>query len=286
MARIFRGRKPGRRRFFRSKLARKRRTWMQFNIDPCEPLEVPFCTPNDGCCTEQAKVVLLSNQELEDLYSDRCSVVRLLGDLWFFPRPGTITSQENLQEWIQYMQAYQAFVGLRRGEISDVDSTASFDIWAQNFDSLSEAQWMRTWQHVSHENFEQMVGNNLASGWTGTFPVRGSDTHTTFAGTNPEACSVLTSGTGNICIQTDMEDDCLDCGQALDLGQIGMASATARYPSAWHIHIDVKKKIAMRENQELYLMVNFRHFGQAGALPVDEGFWQIRGNVRPLIEMG
>lgn len=276
----------------RGNLARKRLNWHQFNIDPCEALEIPFCEATDGCCTDQAKLVLLSNEELQDLYSDRATVVRLLGDLWIQPLPGTVATVEQLSDWILWMQAYQSFVGLRKGEVSSQTDTATFDIWDSTIpdrDDLSEGRWLKTWQHLSTQGFEQSLGQNLASGWTATMPVADIDVHTTAGTPGVEACSPMASGTGNICIETTGDVDCVDCGQALTLGQIAFSSATVRQPQSWHIHFDVKKKIPMRENEELYLMMNWRHFAPTPATLVgliDTGFWAVRGNIRILTSMG
>jgi len=271
---------------FRAKLARRRKTWYQFNLDPCNPLILEHCPADDGCCTDKAAIELLGNQQLQDLFSDRASVVRVLGDLWFVDNMGTITSPGDIRAWLQYLGSKQEFLGLRRGEITSQAPTMPLsDIWDTNFDDLSEGQWFKTWQnfHTAFSDFGVGDMSSLASGWSMFFPVRGSDVHTHIA--SVESCNPLTSGTGDICIETDFEDDCLECGQALNQGQVNFTQTSLDAPRPWHVHLDVKKRISLRENQGLYLLYNLRHWLTPPPLSADS-FTAIYGNVRLLIEMG
>lgn len=286
----FRKRNPTFRRSFRPRpknIARKRRNWSQFSIDPCDPLVVPQCEPNDTlCCSELAKFVLLSNQELQDLYSDRCTVVRLLGDLWFQPVIGSVTSAADLQAWMQYLRDRQSFLGLRSGEISSIDQTASFDIFdTTNHDDLSEGRWRKTWQFFSssYVGATASSGTSFASSFDLNIPV--ADVHTT-GSTIPGAksCSSLTSGTGFICVDSSI--DCQACPQGIDLGDINFGVSSFQGPSPWHVHLDVKKRFPMRENQELYLMYNNRSYTPASSPNSVDSETRVYGNVRVLTEMG
>lgn len=244
---------------------------------------MPFCERIEGCCTELSKIILLSNQELQDLYSDRATVVRLLGDLWFYPNNGSISSIPDLLGWEAYVSQAQCFLGLRSGEISSQDQTATFDIWDQAHDDLSEGRWRKTWQHLFTLTPQFMAGVNQDSSFDLNLPV--GDTHTT-GSTIPgaKACSSLASGSGQICIDTDIE--CEACPQGITAGQIQFSSTGGRHPGPWHVHLDVRKRFPMRENQELYLMFNARHYATSAPTNVEEGFWSIYGNVRILTEMG
>lgn len=268
-------------------LARKRKTWEQFNIDPCNPVLLEHCFLTEACCTDVARIELLGNTALQAQFSDRCSVVRVLGDLWFTPTFGSINSPQDILDWIIYLNYVQEFLGLRRGEItSQQPQLPSLDIWAPTFDDLSEGQWFKTWQRLTDGQHQTEFGafTSLASGWTTTAPVRTSDTHTYIVPGTP-SCNIFASGGGDLCIETTTEDDCVDCGQSLDAGQISFSTGSGRLVAPWHVHIDVKKRIPLRENQGLYLVYNSRHF--AGAPPVQaDSYTAIRGNVRTLIEMG
>jgi len=268
-------------------VARKRRNWSQFSIDPCDPLVVPQCELNDVlCCTELAKFVLLSNQELQDLYSDRCTVVRLLGDLWFQPVFGTVTSPADVRAWMSYLGDRQSFLGLRSGEISSIDASASFDIFdTTNHDDLSEGRWRKTWQmwDSAMQRFEQNDGTNLDSSFDLNLPV--ADVHTT-GSTIPGAksCSSLTSGSGFICIDSSI--DCEACPQGINTGSINWSGTNIKGPRPWHVHLDVKKRFPMRENQELYLMYNNRSYSPTLSPNSIDSETRVYGNVRVLTEMG
>lgn len=276
--RPFRKRGPG--------VARKRRNWSQFFIDPCAPLSVPQCQAEDGCCDELVKLVLLSNQELQDLYSDRCTVVRLLGDLWFQPIFGTVTSAEDIRSWNLYLASRQSFLGLRKGEISSIDQTASFNVFDTSaHDDLSEGRWRKTWQFFDNPSHQTHfdLGSNLASSFDLNIPA--SDVHTT-GSTIPgaKACSSLASGSGQICIDTSI--DCQACPQGINQGSINWTSGGATGPRAWHVHLDVKKRWPMRENEELYMMYNNRSYNPNVSPNAADSETLIYGNVRVLTEMG
>jgi len=266
-----------------SQFARKRRNWSQFSIDPCAPLVVPQCerTEPSLCCTEMAKFVLLSNQELQDLYSDRCTVVRLLGDLWIQPVMGTVTGPTDIRDWFNYLTQRHSFLGLRKGEISSQDATASFDIWDDTHDDLSEGRWRKTWQFfdntLSHFQFTQ--NSSIASSFDLNLPV--GDVHTSTSIPGVEACSNLVSGSGSICISTDIE--CQACPQGIGADQINFSGVNLENVRPWHVHIDVRKRWPMRENEELYLMYNNRSYDETGGPGVDSET-RIFGNVRILTE--
>lgn len=275
----YKGKKPIRRRG--PPLARKRRTWVQMNIDPCDPVELDHCAPNDGCCTDKAGLELVGQTTLQTQFGDRCNVRRILGDLWFAPRLGTVTSPGQIPAWLLYLSAKQEFLGLRIGEVSSQVATAPlFDIWDPGFDDLSEGQWKKTWQHFTDPVTEFTAGANDA--WSFDLNIPASDVHTT-GSTIPgaKACSSLASGSGQICIDTSI--DCEACPQGINANALTYTSSTARSPSPWHVHIDHRRRISLRENQVLYLIYNLRHSQNP---PDTDSFTGIYGNLRMLIEMG
>jgi len=264
-------------------MARKRRTWIQMNIDPCEPIELDHCVNNDGCCTNKAGLELVGQTTLQDKFSDRCSVRRILGDLWFQPRLGTVTGVADIVPWLQYLSEVQEFLGLRVGEVNSQSATAPlYDIWDPAFDDLSEGQWKKTWQR--YNELANVFGSGANNALSFDLNLPASDVHTT-GSTIPGAksCSTLASGSGSICIDTSI--DCETCPQGIDANAITYTYAQASSPRAWHVHIDFKRRIPLRENQVLYLVYNSRHYMPTSP-PADDSFTSIYGNVRTLIEMG
>lgn len=264
-------------------VARKRRTWLQsLNIDPCQFLELDHCLPQDGCCTDKAAIELIGQTTLQDQFSDRLVVRRILGDLWFTPNMGTITSVGDIPNWINYLSAKQEFLGIRVGEVNSQHVTAPlYDVWATNFDDLAEGQWKKTWQNFTSPLPEFSAGANDALSFDLNLPA--SDVHTT-GSTIPGAksCSTLASGTGSICIDTSI--DCEACPQGINANAITWSNFAGKMPGSWHVHIDMRRRVSLRENQVLYLIYNLRHWG--GAPPASDSFTAIRGNVRTLVELG
>lgn len=273
----------------RARLARRRKTWIESqNIDPCDPVVLEHCQPLDGCCTDIVRIEIIGNQTLQDQFSDRASVVRVFGDLWFQPYMGTLTSVVDLAAWVVYLNAVQRFLGIRKGEItSQAPELPTLDIWDSAFSDLSEGRWFKTWQQfLNPQQFQDIsLGNNEDSGFSLHLPVATNDTHT-FVVPGTPACNSLASGTGNVCIETETDIDCFECGQSLDIGQINFSQSSAKIAPAWHVHIDFKKRIPLRENEGLYLVYNQRHYQSAGQPAAQDSFTGIYGNLRALIEMG
>ena len=264
-------------------LARVRRTWFEsLNIDPCEALVVPFCTPNDGCCTTLWKMVLLDKLALESQFNDRASVKRILGDLWLTVDPSLQNATSFGDQFNRLSQAFaHMFIGLRRGEQDQTDTTLSPDIWA-NADMLADGQWMKTWQHIWNP-FDQYVlhtGTNSAPiNVNLNIPVGTDDTHTHILGV--ELCNTLSAGSGDICIETDHSVDCVPCPQEFPAAAFNWATNDIGTPRLWHVHFDIRKSIPMRENQELYMMFN----GRSQTQFTDFNFLMY-GNFRTLVQMG
>jgi len=255
------------------------------NIDPCSPVELDHCSPNDGCCTDKAGLELVGQTTLQDKFGDRCTVRRVLGDLWFAPRLGTVTSPADITNWLLYLSEKQEFLGLRVGEVNSQSVATGaplFDIWDTSFDDLSEGQWKKTWQHFTELQNSFGAGSNDAWSFDLNLPV--ADVHTT-GSTIPgaKACSSLASGSGQICIDSTI--DCEACPQGINANSLTYSFSEARSPAPWHVHIDVKKALSLRENQILYLVYNLRHYSPFPP-PALDSFTSIYGNIRCLIEMG
>lgn len=271
---------------FRKPVARKRTTWVEsLVIDPCNPLRVPFCAPTDGCCTTKWKMILMDQNTMQGLFSDRLSVVRIVGNLWIVPDPNLFAASP--LESYDRLRAISAecFFGLKRGETTTQSASATSDIWDPTGTDLSEFQWMKTWAH-RWEAFDgfgiESATNTAGVDWTSYTPVVRPDTHT-FVVPGVTACNPMATGTGDICIETTFEEECVGCLQGIPPFALNMFNAKLLARPNWHVSFDIKKKIPMRENQELYLMFNGRNPSTA---PFDDFAWQIKGNLRALVQMG
>lgn len=283
----FRKRFSRSRRRFSKPVARKKTTWVtSLVIDPCNPLNIPMCIPSDGCCTTKWKMVLMDQNTMQGLFSDRLTVVRILGDLWIVPDPHLELSADAIDAYNRLAQIQaECFFGLKRGEITTQSASATSDIWDVTGTDLSEFQWMKTWAH----RWEAFDGSsaNIALNVTPlvfnlSIPVSKPDVHTYVVPGTP-FCNTLTTGSGQICVETEDNVECVSCEQTIAANSLIMNTVHLETRPNWHVHLDVKKRIPMRENQELYLMFNGRN-PSAGSN--NDFSWQVKGNLRALVQMG
>lgn len=268
----------------RAPLARKRRTWVSAIRSGCEYLTVMWDPPVESC-SQQVKWVLLDNALLESGFSDRATVRRIIGDLWITPQPdyGIFATPEALYTELSVFGNAFIHMGLLRKPLGR-DSfgalgTPNYIPIASDFDH-SEAEWLKTWQHlwqpVDGANFHIA---NVANGAAGRFPVGTDDTHTYLVPGTP-ACNELATGSGFICIETEHSVDCEECPQPF-----GLESETldVALPKKWHVHLDVKKRIPMREDQELYLHLDWNQ-GLGSAPTANNWMLNLYGSVKLLLE--
>lgn len=239
-------RRPFRRTFRRrTPLAHVRRTWVtallptvcdftEFALVPCGEL---------SNSSAQTRFILLTNSVLEAQFSDRARVVRIVGDLVFQPTWDGTVAGDCTGDFLAALTAYgQAHMGLRRYEKNAAGFALTVDPLG-NTQDYSEAQWLRTWQHFWIPNAEV---NFAASHTTKSCAVAiCPDVHTTGAPDN-----IFTEGTGTI----DIETDCsvygpVECSATQDATCI----ESVKFPVPWHFKIDMKKRIPLREDQELAL---------------------------------
>jgi len=260
----FRKRFPRRRfnRRFRAPLARKRKTWVTSLRSGCNYLSIEYNPPVESC-SMQFKAVLLDNALLEGGFSDRATVKRILGDFWFTPQPdfGNYTTPELMYSDLANFGNHFVHVGLlKKGlgrDSTGTLQTPNFFPINDDFD-YSEAQWLKTWQHLwQPQDQTSFILQNVANGAAGRFPVGTDDTHT-YLVPGTAACNELATGSGFICIETEHSVDCEECPQPFGLAT---ESIEVAIPQKWHVHLDIKKSIPMREDDELYL-----HFDWAGGI--------------------
>jgi len=230
-------------------VARVRRTWvtallptvcdfLEFALQPCGELHTG---------SAQTRFVLLPNSQLESQFSDRARVVRIVGDLIFQPTWDATVAGDCTGDFLAGLTGYgQAFMGLRKYEKNAAGFALTVDPLGNTTD-YSEAQWLRTWQHfwVPRADVQFAASHTTKSCAIGIC----ADTHTTGAPDN-----ILTDGTGTI----DIETDCtvygpVECTATQDPACV----ETVGFPSVWHQRFDMKKRIPLREDQELALEAEF-----------------------------
>lgn len=231
-------------------------------VDPCNPLLIPLCEPLDGCCTTRWNQVILDNALLRTEFSDRAVVRRILGNMliWFDPQ---IDQAVDVDE--QYARLATSYGSLfcqllvRPVNASGVAELPP-DIWDTTsvLSGFSESKAKKTWWHhwSSNQNFGLVLGDNAAD------PQDMSAIRPKF-----EDCvtglvnqcitrSQLTGGDGFTWDYTApggirLTGECVPCG-SIDLttrtahGQLAM-------PKNWLFTFDIKKRISLREDEQLIL---------------------------------
>lgn len=254
-------------------LARVRRTWVtSFEPTVCAPVEIPLLPCDDPVVPAQGRFVLCNNSILQSTFSDRARVVRIVGDLWFIPLWFGTSPDDTCQN--QFLAAFsffcQAFAGLRRYEKNHAGEVLKVDPLG-NDDDYSEAQWMKTWQHI----------------WQPRPTLHYTPTHTTKSCAAYVCPDVHTSGildndfvngTGTINIETDCGDPAT---QECTATQDDLCDYTTNYPAAWHLHLDIKKRISLREDQELALETSFIY---GDTVSLVDPVVQVIGGVKVLLE--
>lgn len=271
--RKFRGRSPFRFRRGRRPVARVRRTWVTSLVPTvCQPLEVALQDCGELLhSAAQARFVLMTQSLLQSKFSDRAKVVRIVGDLWMQPTWDDTVPSTCEAQFFAYISAYmQAFMGLRRYEKNAAGFALTVDPLGSDTD-YSEAQWLRTWQHawLPQNRLEVIPAHTTKNCAIGIC----ADTHTTGAPSN-----IFTEGTGDI----DIETDCTVYGPVeCSAEQDSMCVLSALSPSPWHQRFDLKKRIPLREDQELGLELEMM---MPAATALVNPRLQIFGGIKVLVE--
>jgi len=250
--RTFKKRRSFRRRF-RAPLARKRRTWVTGIRSGCLVSQVPY-DPSPESCSTQFKIVLLDNATLEAGFSDRLTVRRILGHVWTLPTASF--GNDQIQNYGDLSTAFwMQHVGLLRKplgrDFSGALVTPNYFPITADFD-FSEAEWLHTWHQAwfPGDNSTVYEFQTTADGSQAVVADQCLDVHTTGAPDN-----IFTDGTGTIDIETDCNPpNCFQCDVAPG---IQFADIQVSVPKVKPIAIDFKRKIPMREDQELFLHFDF-----------------------------
>lgn len=280
--------------FSRPTLARKankRRTWVIAPITlGCQTLILNYEPDPDSGCGQFFQLPMLDNTTLQNLFSDRATVVRILGDLWFTP---IVNLADNVCDGVSFNAALNAHMLLRMGlRTFEIDQAGdSINLHPINsFDDWSEGRWKKTWQHYWPRGFaggryssnQRCPGDyvgvcsdtsaSAGSIETGTFP--GGSGGTSFA-----------EGTGFIDVHGTIPAISTNCNLIQVPEGSGVRSGFSfetRLPSAWHVHMDIKKRFPLRENQDLRIQGEFGEPGAPGSQHIAE--MEIAGGIRVLLE--
>jgi len=243
-------------------LARVRRTWIEsVIIDPCSPQQIPLLSNLDGCVTTRWEQVLVNNQVLQDQFSDRASVKRILGNLQvaFAVLQGATDPND------VYLRLATAtgslFVQLIKRPIDAAGQTElPPDIWNTSsvISGYSEAKALKTWWHHwnAYDAFSTEAGATTVDGTVNTF---GIAPRLHICGTTDSACVTITDGTLDPVVGVRLDAECVACG-SLDMSTVSLVgnNGALRTPRVWNFAFDVRKSIALREDEQLVLDFQFR----------------------------
>lgn len=255
----------------RAPLARVRRTWIQsMLIDPCDPQVVPLCVPAEQglCCTTRFVEVLVDNQVLQSQFSDRARVRRSLVDLniGFDPRL-TSNPEENYARLSACMGSM--YVQLLKRPINGSGNTElPPEIWDSTsvIEGYSESKALKSWWH--HWNpfngFKTDLsfpdGSMVTNGIRPKFTDCATGAETSLFGTIASGTGAFGSApacTGTPADGVKLSGDCVACGE-LDFSSLTAHSSALGTPASWHFRADIKKRIPLREDEQLVLDFQFR----------------------------
>jgi len=298
-----------RRRPFRrgQPLARKRVNWFNsYDNNLCSDLDsFPPCEDqlNDleqfDCCTSLAMLTLVNNSTLQQDYSDRARVVRMIGQLWLgldltaainsfgFNILGhnPVTTLEIAQITNLYLSFFNCYmrVGLWKTQIGKDDAGNDLFVGLNPMTDFTytEGQWKHVWEHAWTPNRTDGFGQT----GPGFFVPSGCCSVVTGEYSAPD----ILDGTTVPLTETalDIQTECQPCaGTAPNDGQVSGVQFGFRYPTAWHLSWDRKFKIPMRENERLMLSIGWRAFPSS---PTAQAFiaqptLKVFGGIRTLLQ--
>lgn len=284
-------------------IARKRVTWFEsYNNNLCSgPDEFTRCaTENpEECCTSLASLTLVNNDTLEQQFSDRLRVIRLVGNLWInvnyaelfdqyaevlFGHAAPFSVLEQTQSTALALSWLQTYLRVAISKVAVGRDGAGQQIWLGLNPltpvTFSEGQWKWIWEHawnpVQERNFQQ-TGPGFY--------------------TNPGCCPIITGefsppdildGTTVPLTGTDLEieTDCQPCaGTPPGDGQFIAGVYGTKMPNWWKLSFDKKVSIPMRENERLLLQLGWKTFDGLFVLPPNfDAVLQVYGGIRSLLQ--
>lgn len=276
----------------RTPLARVRRTWMLSQNLPCTWQELDFVPQTDVDCSHTLVYLsLVGNDDIQEKFSDRCTVKRIVGEFMFQPDPQA-SQFSTFQDYLAAVASFQPYarIGLVRQVLTSDQAAAKAPpdpLSPMDDYDLPEGQWKRVWDHYWPTNVGLRLGETQLNQVQLNFAVRNCDNVQTTGATDND----FVDGTGTINIETDCGDvSCFPCDQG-DFTANDFSSTLSTH-APWRFRFDIKKSIPLRENQTLGFWLGFT--SMLGFNAVQSGWadgtwaWNMSwaGHARTLIQMG
>jgi len=241
------------RRAFRRPMARVRRTWHNsLLLSTCDviSLNLSGCVDDEGQVSPDSEndfvIGLLSKEDLEDSFSDRCTVKRIVGDLFWQPGADDPADCAIAQILYQGIGTYEWFAGLRKTIGSKALPAGPQLSPLVEGEDFSEGQWLKTWHRYVEP--DTRIGDNQFDVSQMQFPVVVHNVHTDGP---PE--NIFVDGDGEFSVVTEVGHECDVCAESAASG----CSQTIQFPRTQHLHLDIRKSISLRENELLQLQLGF-----------------------------
>lgn len=298
------------RRSFRRRgqpLARKRVNWFNSydnnlcsDLDLFPPCDDPEVDGTFSCCTPLALLTLVNNSTLEQDYSDRARVVRMIGQLWLgldftnsindfatliFAHGPPFTTVETAQATNTYLSFLNAYmrVGLWKTAIGHDDAGQAIFVGLNPMTdyTYTEGQWKHVWEHA----WVPQRTDGFGQTGPGFFVPSGCCSVVTGEYSAPD----ILDGTTVPLTETslDIQTECQPCaGTAPADAQLTGVGFQFKYPAAWHLAWDRKFKIPLRENEQLMLSIGWRATPNSTSIQgvLRQPTLQMFGGIRTLLQ--
>lgn len=272
----------------RSRFARKKTQWAVGLNTECN---FQVMEPGDDC-PNGANIALLTNQQVRADFEDALIVRRVLGDLYFQVLPnadpaGGIIGILNAFAAQTYMR-----IGLKRSEVSQ--TLAGFPVavnpmrtgvTAEDLGDFEDGKWIKQWEHL-------FSGNVSTADMNFPRPKVWKPLIVDCAGGIPDCVqpNAIASGGGYTWTHAiggtnggiKLDGECVDCDP--DGIQANQGSFYAQAANIWHLHIDYKKPIRLKDNNCLDFWIGWETLNISGPSRQRQQPLVMAGGIRMLIE--
>lgn len=252
------------RRSFRRKplskvFAKKRRTWVVgASHNSCERIPVQSTALDDlEQCGTPFSFIALDNSTLQSLFSDRATVVRIVGDMWCVPLANGADNAATVAAWSSMFA--QIRMGLVKRDLGSFGGAVDRFRPLTSPADYAEGRWRKMYQHQWQPDVRIQYTSTVEGGYLGCCPnVTGSG-----GGTSGVFDNTFTEGTGTINIDDiSIETDCGPCVVPAEAdGRVVTSTTDVRAPALWHCPLGLKCRIPMRENEYLTYEGEFAAIG-------------------------
>lgn len=292
--RSFRRKFKGSRILRASKVARKRYTWTPALVSICEANALNYVKPEEGC-GYLAKLVLLDNQDLQAQFSDRVTVIRSVGSIDWLPQ---LVAQDHgvFPEYPSYINSvwgtanFSMAIGMATRQVAGAGGGAgATQDWHPLTDTsdFTEGKWLKTWQH------NWWAADHVIAGATAT--IQGgyggicNNVHGTISNVSGGG-GTLADGSGTIASVTGgggtISTTCAGNAISNTFENVYQTwNQTFQYPRSWRMPFNWKKRIPLRESDQLELDVELAEIDTPVGVPVlsDMLFY---ARIKLLLEIG